>query len=83
MLSIRPYYYEHDRQPVLLSYVPTGEYFQMVTGEYDTPSNTPVGFYRKICFQTEYGQFNCMNVHSGEVIQLRSDIDRPIRRERK
>jgi len=74
MISIRPYHYEHDRGIILLSFVPVGEYFQLVTGPYEKPPNCPAGFFRKICFQTKYGEFNCMDVHSGEVFSLRDEV---------
>lgn len=79
MITTRTYHHKEDRDVVLLSFVPVGEYFQIVTEKYnipelkDMPPDIPYGLFRKICFQTDYGKFNIMDVFTGEIHSYRDD----------
>lgn len=79
MHAVRIINHKKDRDAVLLSYVPVGEYFQIVTDEYqcdelkDIPPNIPFGLFRKISFQTNYAKFNVMDMWTGEIRTYKSD----------
>lgn len=71
MITYRVEDYEKDRQPILLSYVPLGEYFQCLVGDNE---DIPSGVYQKICFQTKYDEFNVLNVITGEINRYRGNV---------
>ncbi len=79
MRGVRFIHHKQDRQAILLSHVPVGDYFQIVTDKYghvelkDIPPNIPFGCFRKIAFQTQYGRFNVMDMWTAEVRDYRDD----------